>query len=106
MPTRIHRTSVSPLDPETVAGWARVPTTIVTDLFRGRTLVDPAIRPLRPFAGRRLAGPAVTAWCEQADYGAVHHAIAAAGSGDVIVVAAGGRLDAAMIGELLSAPPD
>ncbi len=69
MPTRIHRTSVSPLDPETVAGWARVPTTIVTDLFRGRTLVDPAIRPLRPFAG-------------------------------------GGRLDAAMIGELLSAPPD
>ena len=103
MPTRVHRTSPRPLNPETVAGWAGVPTTIVADLFQGRTLVDPMIRPLRPFAGgRRLAGPAITAWCEYADYGAVHHAIAAAGAGDVIVVAAGGRTDTAMIGELLS----
>ncbi len=44
----------------------------------------------------------MTAWCQYADYGAVHHAIAVAGAGDVIVVAAGGRTDAAMIGELLS----
>jgi regulator of RNase E activity RraA len=91
------------MDPETVEGWAGVPTTIAADLLRGRTLVDPAIRTLRPFAtGGRLAGPAVTAWCEYADYGAVHHAIAVAGPGEVIVVAAGGRTDAALIGELLS----
>ena len=103
MPTRVHRVSASPPDPGTVEGWAGVPTTIAADLLRGRTLVDPAIRPMRPFAGgRRLAGPAVTAWCEHADYGPVHHAIAVAGPGEVIVVAAGGRTDAAMIGELLS----
>jgi regulator of RNase E activity RraA len=80
-----------------------VPTTIAADLFRGCVLADPAIRPMRPFASAtRLAGPAVTACCEPADYGPVHHAIAAAQAGDVIVVAAGGRMEAAMIGELLS----
>jgi 4-hydroxy-4-methyl-2-oxoglutarate aldolase len=42
-----------------------------------------------------------TAWCETGDYGAVHHALAAAERGDVIIVEAGGRLDAAMIGEIL-----
>jgi 4-hydroxy-4-methyl-2-oxoglutarate aldolase len=103
MPTRVHRPNVPPLDPETVSTWAGVPTTIAADLLRGRTLLDPALRPLRPLGqGPRLAGSAVTAWCEPADYGPVHHAIAAAGPGEVIVVAAGGRLDAAMIGELLS----
>lgn len=103
MPTRVHRPAPAPLAPETVAAWAGVPVTIAADLFRGRTLIDPAVRPLRPFAGgARLAGPAVTAWCEPADYGPVHHAIAAAAPGDVVVVAAGGRADAAMIGELLS----
>jgi regulator of RNase E activity RraA len=59
---------------------------------------------LRAFAaGTRLTGSAVTAWCETADYGPVHHAIDVARPGDVVVVAAGGRRDAAMIGELLSA---
>ncbi|HEX8375147.1 MAG TPA: RraA family protein, partial [Geminicoccaceae bacterium] len=104
MPTRVHRPALAPLAPETVAAWAGVAVTIAADLFRGRTLVDPAIRPLKAFAGggARLVGAAVTAWCEPADYGPVHHAIAAAGPGDVVVVAAGGRPDAAMIGELLS----
>ena len=102
MPTRIYQPATAPLGPALVAGWAEVPTTIAADLFRGRTLVDPALRPLRPFAGgRRLAGSVVTAFCELADYGPVHHAIAVAGPGDVICVDAGGRLDVAVIGELL-----
>lgn len=103
MPTVVHRTGTDPLDPKSIEGWAGVPTTIAADLFRGRTLVDPVIRPVRPFSGsRRLLGSAVTAWCEPADYGPVHHAIAVARPGDVIVVTAGGRGDAAMIGALLS----
>ena len=103
MPTRVHHPALPALDPALVEAWAGVPTTIAADLWRGRVLVDPAIRPLRPFGGaRRLVGAAVTAWCEPADYGPVHHAIAVAGPGQVIVVAAGGRADAAMIGELLS----
>jgi 4-hydroxy-4-methyl-2-oxoglutarate aldolase len=102
MPTGVHRPSVPRLSSDLIAQWASVPTSIAADLFRGRTLVDPAIRPLCSFSGRaRLAGSAVTAWCETGDYGAVHHALAAAERGDVIIVEAGGRLDAAMIGEIL-----
>lgn len=101
MPTLIHPGDGGP-DRATVAAWAAIPTTIAADLFRGSVLADPAIRPVRPFGDRpRLAGAAVTAWCEPRDYGPVHHAIALAGPGQVLVIAADGRMDAAMIGELL-----
>ena len=103
MPTRLHQPSASRLLPAIIEDWRAVPTTIAADLLRGRAHVDPGIRPLRPFGpGARLVGSAVTAWCESADYGPVHHAIAVAEPGDVVVVDAGGRHDAAMIGELLS----
>ena len=102
MPTRVHHPVTPPLSSELMAGWGGVPTTIATDVFSGRNLINPAIRPIRAFAGRkRLLGRAVTAWCEPADYGPVHHAIAVAKAGEVIMIAAGGRLDVAMIGELL-----
>jgi len=79
-----------------------VPASIAADAFAGRTLIDPAIRPLRPFAeGQRLVGSAVTAFCEGSDYGAVHHAITLAEAGDVVVVECGGRENPAIIGELL-----
>jgi 4-hydroxy-4-methyl-2-oxoglutarate aldolase len=102
MPTRVHRLITPPLSSDVIASWGGVPTTIATDLFCGRNLIDPAIRPIRAFAGRkRLLGRAVTAWCEPADYGPVHHAIAVAKPGEVVMIAAAGRLDVAMIGELL-----
>lgn len=103
MPTLVHQVPLPSLPASLVEAWRSVPVTIAADLFQGHTMVDPAIRPLRPFGdARRLAGRAVTAWCEPGDYGPVHHAIDVAGQGDVIVVDAGGRLDRAMIGELLS----
>lgn len=103
MPTLVHPLDAIRLDRSLIEAWARVPVTIAADLFQGGTLVDPLIRPLRPLADRRrLAGRAVTARCEPKDYGPVHHAIAVAEAGDVIVVDAGGRTDAAMIGELLA----
>ena len=102
MPTRILATALPALDPTLIEAWAGVPTTIAADLFRGRVLVDPAIRPIRPLGvAGKLVGTAITAWCEPGDYGPVHHAIEMAAAGQVIVVAAAGRLDAAMIGELL-----
>src|SRR3954471_5873812 len=101
MPTRLYP-APSALDPELVRAWAAVSTTIAADLFRGRVLVDPAIRPLRPLGpSSRLAGRAVTAWCEPADYGPVQHAVAVAGPGDVIVVGAGARRSSALIGDIL-----
>lgn len=103
MPTRIARLSVSRLPQETIDAWRAVPSAVIADQLKGRGHADLQIRPIRPFApGTRLVGSAVTAWCESADYGPVHHAIAVAEAGDVIVVAAGGRRDPALIGELLS----
>ncbi|GJD47730.1 4-carboxy-4-hydroxy-2-oxoadipate aldolase [Methylobacterium crusticola] len=103
MPTRIIEGTPPRLAPDLIARFAAIPVPIVVDLLEGRTLVDPAIRPLRRVAGGgALLGTAVTALCPPQDYGAVHHAIAAAGAGDVVVIDAGGRGDVAMIGDLLS----
>ena len=103
MPTILRRPAGGRLAPDLVAAWREIPSAVAADRLAGRGHVDPRIRPIRPFAqGVRLVGSAVTAWCEPADYGPVHHAIAEAQAGDVVVVAAGGRRDAALIGDLLS----
>ncbi|WP_119302785.1 RraA family protein [Dongia deserti] len=102
MPTRTARPAATPLQKSVIDAWRAVPSAIIADQLNGRGHADARIRPIRPFApGASLVGSAVTAWCEPADYGPVHHAIALAQPGDVLVVAAGGRRDAAMIGELL-----
>jgi regulator of RNase E activity RraA len=103
MPTRLVRPAASRLPKATIDAWRVVPSAVAADKLNGRCHADASIRPIRPFApGAILVGSAVTAWCEPADYGPVHHAIAVAEAGDIVVVAAGGRRDAAMIGELLS----
>jgi 4-hydroxy-4-methyl-2-oxoglutarate aldolase len=103
MPTRLVRPTASRLPKATLDAWRVVPTAVAADKLNGRCYADARIRPIGRFApGDILIGSAVTAWCEPADYGPVHHAIAVAEAGDIIVVAAGGRRDAAMIGELLS----
>ena len=102
MATLVHSLRGPALASVLLAQWANIPTTIAADLLHGRTLVDPVLRPVRGFgASDRLAGAAVTALCEPADYGAVHHAIAVAEPGQVILIEAGARVDVAMIGELL-----
>lgn len=102
MPTRIARPAATRLQKSTIDAWRVVPSAVIADQLNGRGHADARIRPIRPFApGANLVGSAVTAWCEPADYGPVHHAIAVAQPGEVIVVAAAGRRDAAVIGELL-----
>ncbi len=102
MATRVISSAIPRPSPQLIEQWAGVPTSVAADIFAGLTVVEPAIRPLRPFAGRkRLVGPAITVLCEGTDYGAVHHAIAVAQAGDVLVVEAGGRNNPAIIGELL-----
>ena len=103
MPTSLATPDTRRLPADLIDRWREIPTAVVADRLAGRCHTDPGIRPLRPIGtGPRLVGSAVTAWCEPADYGPVHHAIAVAQAGDVIVVAAAGRKDAAMIGDLLS----
>ena len=102
MPTVMVRPPKTlPLADEILRGWSEIPTTIASDVSGGRLLLDPNIRPLRPFGGEGLFGPAVTAWCEPADIGAAIHAIETARPGDVVVIDAGGGLQTAVVGEHL-----
>lgn len=82
--------------------WRDIPVAVAVDLMRAVGHIDPAIRPLNP-PGRqpRLFGRAVTARCEPPDFGAVVRVLDIAGAGDVVMIAAGGNADFAMIGEIL-----
>lgn len=102
MPVTIHTAPDLALTPAEIDRWRAVPVAVAVDLGRTIGQIDPAIRPLRP-AGRqpRLFGRAVTAFCEPPDFGAVLHAIELIGPGDVLVIAAAGHAESAMIGEIL-----
>ena len=101
MPVIVH--PAPPLDMTLAAPWRDVPVSIAVDLARDIAQIDPAIRPLLP-PGRqpRLFGRAVTALCEPPDFGAVLYALEEVGPGDVLVIAANGVREFAMIGEILS----
>ena len=64
-------------------------------------MIDPAIRASWP--GARLCGVAVTVECPPADNLMLHHAVAAAPRGVVIVATLGGCLAAGAWGEILTA---
>ncbi|MGY2052040.1 RraA family protein [Methylobacterium sp. JK268] len=102
MPVTLHAAPADSLPDDLVARWRAVPVAVAVDLARAIGQVDPAIRPLRP-AGQqpRLFGRAVTALCEPPDFGAVLHAVDAIAPGDVLVIAAGGHAETAMIGEIV-----
>src|SRR4051812_2968247 len=85
-----------------IAPWRAIPVSIAVDLARDIGQIDPDIRPLRP-PGRQppLCGRAVTALCEPPDFGAVLRALELVAPGDVLVIAANGAREFAMIGEIL-----
>ncbi|MFT3989125.1 RraA family protein [Aestuariivirga sp.] len=102
MPTIVHRATFERLPPETLAAWKSIPVTIASDIAGLPIVIDPLIRPLRAFApGRRMAGQAVTAWCERSDFGAMLHALDMARAGEVVTVDAGGCRETAYCGEIL-----
>lgn len=102
MTVTIHAAPLSDLTPEEIDPWRAVPVAVTVDLVRDQGQIDPDIRPLNP-SGRqpRLFGRAVTAFCEPPDFGAVLHALEQVGPGDVLMIAAAGHRETAMIGEIL-----
>jgi len=102
MTVTAHSVPAPLLTAEEIEPWRKVPVAVAVDLVPGEQ-IDPAIRPLNP-PGKQppLFGRAVTAQCEPPDFGAVLHALECAGPGDVLVIAAGGNAQFAMIGEILS----
>ena len=90
------------IDQRLISRWARIPTTIISDILKGEGLIDPAIRPLRPVgASVHLAGLARTVLCHPPDFGAVLKGVDATKAGEVLVIAAGGDGKTAVIGEVL-----
>lgn len=102
MPVKIHSVPPSDVMPAEMQAWQNVPVAVAVDLAREIGQIDPAIRPLNP-PGRqkRLFGRAVTAFCEPPDFGAVMHALECVGPGDVLMIAAAGNREFAMIGDIL-----
>ncbi|MGE4250876.1 MAG: RraA family protein [Parvibaculaceae bacterium] len=102
MPITIHAAPPSGLTTAEIARWRAVPVAVAVDLVREQGQIDPDIRPLNP-PGRqpKLFGRAVTALCEPPDFGAVLHALDRIMPGDVLMIAAGGHRETAMIGEIL-----
>lgn len=102
MTVLIHPPTPSQLTDAEIGAWRSVPVAIAVDLARNSGQIDPAIRPLNP-PGRQppLFGRAVTALCEPPDFGAVVHALEIVGPGDVLMIAAAGNAEFAMIGEIL-----
>jgi 4-hydroxy-4-methyl-2-oxoglutarate aldolase len=101
MPVTVHAASL-PAAPD-LSAWGQIPVAIAVDCVPGARQINPDIRPLRP-AGQqpRLMGRAVTVECHAPDFGAVLHALDLVGQGDVLVIAARGHRDHAMIGDILS----
>jgi len=102
MPVIVHPNAVCTLSQAEIAPWRAIPVAVAVDLSRDVGQIDPAIRPLRPPGDQpRLFGCAVTALCEPPDFGAVLYAVDLVRPGDVLVIAADGHAETAMIGEIL-----
>lgn len=102
MPVTIHSRPVDTLSQAEIDRWNHIPVAIAVDVSNASCQIDPAIHPLCP-PGRqpRLFGRAVTALCEPPDFGAVLYALDLIQPGDVLVIAAHGHAETAMIGEIL-----
>ena len=102
MSITIHSCPVDTLSQAEIDRWSRVPVAIAVDVSSAACQIDPAIRPLCPPGQQpRLFGRAVTALCEPPDFGAVLQALDLIQPGDVLVIAANGHTETAMIGEIL-----
>lgn len=84
-----------------IQAWKGIPVSIAVDL-EPACQVDRAIRPQTyGSAPLHLIGQAMTVRVSPPDFGAVVHALDHIKAGDVLVIAAGGRIDFAMIGDIL-----
>src|SRR5215468_7955293 len=102
MTVTLHAAPTRDLTAQEIEPWSRVPVAVAVDLGRDVGQIDPAIRPLRPPGQQpRLFGRTVTALCQPPDFGAVLHALDLVEAGDVLVIAAAGHAETAMIGEIL-----
>ena len=75
-------------------------TATIGEAWPAARLVDAPLRPLAP--GMALAGAALPVRCRPGDNLALHHAIARAKAGDVLVVDYGASIDSGPFGEIMA----
>jgi regulator of RNase E activity RraA len=102
MTVTIHPKPEDALTDAEIEPWRNIPVAVAVDLAPEEQ-IDHRIRPINP-PGRqpKLFGPAVTVRCEPPDFGVMLHALEHIRPGDVLVIAADGIEQTAMIGEILS----
>lgn len=101
MSITIHTPASPGLSVQDAQAWQDVPVSVAVDLEPG-CQIDPAIRAqTQPGLPLALLGPAFTIRCTPPDFGAVVRALDEVAAGQVVVIAAGGVLSHAMIGEIL-----
>ena len=88
-----------PALPQDVSALGRLPTAVLSDCLGRFHAMDGAIRRL---SGQGLAGPAWTARTVAGDSRVVHHAVASAPRGSVLVIDAGGYDQRAIWGDVLT----
>ncbi|MDV3125439.1 RraA family protein [Mycobacterium sp. 21AC1] len=97
---RIHRSLELP-GHETLARLSALATSLVSDVF-GRWAGAPGILPIAGLAaGTTMVGPALTVHTRPGDNLVVHKALDIARPGEILVVAAGGATDRAILGGLM-----
>lgn len=102
MTVTVHKSPAPQFTAEELLRWRNMPVAIVADVSSGACLLDPDIRPLNPPGKQpRLFGTVVTALCQPPDFGAVLHALDEIKADEVLLIAAQGHRDNAMIGEIL-----
>jgi 4-hydroxy-4-methyl-2-oxoglutarate aldolase len=101
MRIEVHEPAVAEVPEALLARWRKVPPAVVAD-FAPERQIDPAIRPLLPPGMQpALFGRAVTVRCAPPDFGSVLVGVETVRPGEVLVIAAGGATQAAMIGDVL-----
>ncbi|MGI5128649.1 RraA family protein [Pseudonocardia sp. CA-107938] len=87
-------------DPAALAALRELATTQLADAEAPVAVVGPGIA--RVAGGREICGPAVTVWTKPGDILHVLKAVDLVTAGDVLVVDGGGRLDAAVVGDIVA----
>jgi 4-hydroxy-4-methyl-2-oxoglutarate aldolase len=97
----VIRTGAARPDPETVAEFAKYPTTQIADSGGPVSVLGPTIG--HRAGGVEVCGPAMTLWTRPGDILFPLKSPDLVQPGDVLVIDGGGREDAAVVGDILSA---
>lgn len=95
-----HRPSIDPFPPTELAIWRSLSTAVISDELNRSHTMDCGIRPIGA-VGEVVAGHALTVRAMVGDNLAIHHAVAAAEPGSILVIDAGGVGPTAVWGGIL-----